>query len=534
MKRILLYTLLVLLTIPARAQERIYVATDRQAYLSGEEVFCSLFCVDENGRRSDFSAVAYVELVSTDGTAAEAKIGLFNGRGAGSFRIPASTPTGKYRLMAYTSRSGASPESSRILSVYNPFSTDRVKDGVSLVSESRWKPVFAPEVSNGVQLSLPTRLQQGRTVNLVVDGTRQPAQLAISVYHEDGLEEADGVSLSSFLNGKAARGGNRPAEYEGEILYATVEGEGTAAFLSTAGDPSLVYLGRSDENGHIRFYTGNIYGDRELVCEVLAAEGKSGYIQIGSPFTHPEAGSLPPLVLSPAQRNALVSRKAALLSGNMSLDTLVRFLPKREDLLLEGFTPLRYHLDDYNRFPTVREVCTEIARELLFSRIQDRWVMRMVVQDGNEERNYLQDNILVMMDGVVLTDHGMLADFDAMLLDDIYLYRQAIALGGLSFNGVVNFVTKKNYVTSLLFPDNVRVLDYKGVSYPVAYPGGVVNPEKDLRQLLYWHPALEVKAGASLYIPITLPAYEGRFRAVAEGWLEDGTPVRAEFCFEVQ
>jgi len=34
-------------------------------------------------------------------------------------------------------------------------------------------------------------------------------------------------------------------------------------------------------------------------------------------------------------------------------------------------------------------------------------------------------------------------------------------------------------------------------------------------------------------MPLTLPAYQGRFRAVAEGWLEDGTPVRAEFTFEI-
>ena len=531
MRRCLLSFALLLMLAPARAQDRIYVATDRPAYLSGEEVFCSLFCVDENGRRSPFSAVAYAELVSADGTAAETKIGLFNGRGAGSFRIPASTPTGNYRLIAYTARSAAVAEDSRILSVYNPFTSERVKGGVKLASEGLRKP--APDLSEGLRLSLPVNLRPGRNTTLVVSGARQAAQLAVSVYHEDGLEQAPAFTLASFLGGKAAPEGNRPGEYEGEILYANVEGEGTTAILSTAGDPSLVYMGRSDENGRIRFYTGNIYGDRELVCEVISDNGKTGHISIGSPFTHPGAGSVPPLVLSPEQRDALVGRKSALLSGNATLDTLVNFLPKREDLLLEGITPRRYHLDDYNRFPTVQEVCVEIIHELQFTRSRGRWAVKMVVKDGNKERNYVQDNILVMMDGVVLTDHGMLVDFDAMLLEDVDLYRQAVVIGGLSYNGVVNFITKKNYVTSLLFPENVRVIDFKGVSYPVAYPGGVVMPEKDLRQLLYWHPALELEAGAPLYIPLILPAYQGHFRAVAEGWLEDGTPVRAEFTFEI-
>ncbi len=51
-----------------------------------------------------------------------------------------------------------------------------------------------------------------------------------------------------------------------------------------------------------------------------------------------------------------------------------------------------------------------------------------------------------MMDGVVLTDHGMLNDFDAMLIEDVYIYPQTVMIGGIPFNGVVNFVTKNNHV----------------------------------------------------------------------------------------
>ena len=77
--------------------ERIYLSTDRSVYLAGDAVWCSLTCLDENGRFSNASAVSYVELVSTEGTACTAKIGLLEGRGAGSFRIPVTTPTGTYR-----------------------------------------------------------------------------------------------------------------------------------------------------------------------------------------------------------------------------------------------------------------------------------------------------------------------------------------------------------------------------------------------------------------------------------------------------
>ena len=106
MKRLLIL-LLALLPMVAGAQgvERIYVSTDRSVYISGDEIWCSLFCLDGTTRQlSGYSAVAYVELVSAEGTVATAKISLMEGRGAGKFRIPVSVPTGNYRLLAYTAR----------------------------------------------------------------------------------------------------------------------------------------------------------------------------------------------------------------------------------------------------------------------------------------------------------------------------------------------------------------------------------------------------------------------------------------------
>ena len=532
------------MALPVLAQDRIYVVTDRSTYLAGDLVYCSLFCVDDEGRQSGFSAVSYLELISSEGTAVEAKVGLFNGRGAGWFRLPLNMPTGNYALVAYTARSQAAPEAARTLAVFNTTSKARVSGGVNIVPESQFVPFLPADAEDGLLLSIPARVRTGHEVTLLLNGLDQDADISLSVYHEDGLAPADGKTLSAFLGGRPAAPGPRMGEYEGEIVYATVEGlpkdaslgdNQATAILSSAGAPSNVYVGRSTADGRLQFFTGNIYGDRELVCEVKALDGQQCHINLASPFTHPEAPALPQLVLSNAQRSALVSRKASL-QAQVSLpeDTLARFLPKREDLLLEGAAPIRYHLDDYTRFSTVREICVEFVRELQFVRRGDRWQIRLITSDATDSRKYVQENVLVMMDGVVITDHNLLADFDAMLLEDIDIYPQGIILGGLSYNGVVNFVSKMNYVTALHFADNVRVVDFKGVSYPVAYPGGVPSQGQDLRQLLYWNPALVMAAGQSRRISITAPAYSGRFRVVAEGWKADGTPVRATYTFEVE
>lgn len=547
MRKVFTILLFLLLALPGRTQDRIYVATDRNTYLAGDLVYCSLFCVDDEGHQSGYSAVSYLELISGDGTAAEAKIGLFNGRGAGSFRIPAQTPTGTYRLVAYTARSQASPEGSRILSVFNTGSTARVNGGVQLVPEKDYKAVAgAPDsVTGDISLSFPARLSPGKEATLLLSAPLQKLDVSVSVFHDDALAPADGKSLASFLNGQPAAPGKRTGEYEGEIIQANVEGLGQnvkkeedeiTAFLSAAGDPSNVYIGRSDNEGRIFFFTDNIYGDRELVCEVVSMQGHSCHISLADPFTHPEAGELPALILSQAQRGALVDRKASLQAQQAQpMDTLVRFLPKREGQLFSGSPVIRYHLDDYNRFPTIREICIEFAHEIQFVRRDGRWRIRMFTTDSSSSRRYVQDNILVLMDGVVITDHGLLEKFDAMLLEDINIYRQPVAMGGISYNGVVNFVTKRNYVTALKFPENVRVVDFKGVSYPIAYPGTLAEgTESDRRQLLYWHPALEIAEGNQALIHLRMPTYSGTFRAVVEGWTADGKPVRAEYSFTVE
>lgn len=541
MKKTILLSILLISTALA-AQERVYVATDRTAYIAGDLVYCSLFALDKDGIPGGKSAVAYLELVSADGTAAEAKMGLLEGRGAGSFRIPAVTPTGNYRLVAYTADAVPEVKSARIISVFNTGSTARVKDGVKIVPQSAYKaPQTATDVySEYLSISLPSRLQSQKEASLILSAKGVDADVSVSVFHDDALSPENRASLEAFLTSGPATPSGKPVEYEGEVISARVEGLGgggeadmATAFLSSTGAPSNVYIGRSGEGGLVRFYTGNIYGDREIVCEVSSLSGNLCRLNLLSPFAHPKADDVPALSLSPAQRGALIARKASLRENySLPLDTLVQFLPKREDLLLSGSPSVHYHLDDYTRFPTVREICTEFIRELQFVRRDGRWRVRMTVNDGTSSRKYLQDNILVMMDGVVLTDHGMLESFDGNLLEDVDLYCQALSIGGVSYNGAVNFITKKNYVTALQFPENVRVLDFKGVSYPVAYPGEALSGN-DSRQLLYWHPAMKIRAGGQEQIRLRMPSYPGNFRVVAEGWTADGKPVRTEYSFRV-
>ena len=529
--------------------ERIYISTDRSTYLAGDAVWCSLTCLDGNGRLSNASAVSYVELVSEEGTACTAKIGLLEGRGAGSFRIPVTTPTGTYRLLAYTAVNAAENgqpwlAGSRLVTVFNSTSAARVPGGVIVDGVAPKPAETAPE--GQVELSTRIRIPKGQASVLNIHNGGSAASVSLSVFHEDdlpqGARENTPAGFLKALPETVSLARDASVENDGEIVTARIRGtilkddDLSVSTLSAAGSPTDLYIGRTDGTDHVRYYTSNIYGDREIVCEVSQLDRKEGYIDFESPFLFPEVGPLPKLALNRDLRPDLVARKAALRSEKaLRIDTLTTFMTHREDLLLSSVPSHRYHLDDYNRFPSVKEILVEIIPELRLRTDHGEPYMLLTYTDVLHRKNELTQNIVVMMDGVVLSDLNLLLNFDAMLIEDIDIYDQAFVCGKTPLHGLVNFITKKNYVTALNFPSNVRVVDFQGVAYPVAYSGVVPEGEgQDLRQLLYWHPILDLDAASDYRLEFTAPGYEGRFKVVAEGFTKDGAPVYQEFSFEVE
>ena len=91
----------------AMAQERVYVSTDKDVYVAGEDLWFSVYCIDEStGKFSNMSDMAYLQFVSREGVAATQKVALINGRGCGVFQVPLEFGTGNYSIVSYTKCDG--------------------------------------------------------------------------------------------------------------------------------------------------------------------------------------------------------------------------------------------------------------------------------------------------------------------------------------------------------------------------------------------------------------------------------------------
>ena len=326
---------------------------------------------------------------------------------------------------------------------------------------------------------------------------------AVSVFEEDGLRapESGGVSVPLAAG---------EAEKDGEIIRASIYGKDSGklldspwltAVISAPGSAADTYMGKIDADGVITFKTNNIYGDRDLVCEILALDNEALDCHFSpiSPFVLPEHPDIPSLRLSPSMREALTARHLCLKSS-VKVDTLYEFLPKRDNLLLSSADAVSYHLDDYTRFDTIEDIIIELIPEVSVQKIRGRKQLRMGVEDLTAHSRSL--NVLALLDGVPVSNHARLLAFDALALSDVVVYPYMYALGNTVFSGVVNFVTAKKDMSALQFSNNVRIVDFRGCSYPVALKTPAVTDGTAAGRTLFWQPMITIPAGGQIDIEV--------------------------------
>ena len=532
-----------------RLRERVYISTDRDVYVSGDAVWMSAWCVDAGtGALSTFSKIAYVEVHSPTGMVQTAKIALDGGRGAGRLTLPATLPTGNYRLLAYT-RLGASEKGfdpipgSRTLSVFNTFSTERTEGGVEVVTQAPQSA--APAAGGPLSIRTETPAADGHARITLTNTGSETVRFSLGVTHQDGIPAPSGQHIADFIGSVHSLGAplgfddSVIPEYEGEIIHARVSGIDNAglkavqdkyAYISSPGTGEDLYTETIAQDGTATFFTSNIYGDQELFLEIEGIDRDNVcHLEISSPFLNLPAGEIPPLKLYDGWAPELELRGLGMqLEKNFDADTLYTALPARLHRIFDERECTRYILDDYTRFPVMEELFIEFIPELRVRRVNGKRELQAWMPDRLGNYFFPTGSALILLDGIPVLDHEKLFAYDPLLVRYIDIYADAYFLGIRSFSGVVNFITYKGTLPSMQFEDNVRIVDFQGCSLPLAYTcEGVGNDYPDYRQTIYWHPLLTLAPGESVTADCKTPAYSGRFEVHAEGLTDSCDAVSA-------
>lgn len=537
--------------------ERTYISTDRQIYMAGEDILCSAFCVERNSgvKLSSLSSIAYVEMHSSEGLALTGKIALSGGRGAGSIHIPKTLPTGNYKMFAYTAQNRNEEgleyaQISRTVSVFNPYSGARVKGGVEVVADEEYTSGESrPEEFGPIGIDAPGSGEKGGSVAVRLHNASDlSATLSVSVTLQDGISVPQRSNMRDFV--QAPAGGhnftyNVIPEYEGETLHGHIAGldpakmgqvAGMVAFISSPGDRGDLYAATIENDGTVVFNTGNIYGDKDLLCEIENLPSDINcHIEFDTPFICPDAGHVERLSICKGLSDRLVRRSmGSQIERAFSTDTLHSYLPVRGNFLFSA-NAVTYRLDDYTRFPLMEEVFTEFVNEMKVRKAENGSRDIRIMLNSTRGTRFSKENSLMLIDGVPVFDQEKICSYDPLLVESINIFRDTYYVGPRSYDGAANFVTYKKNLPAVKFDDDVRVIAFQGAGIPQARTWSTVpSGFPDYRATLYWHPVIEMEAGGDVIIDCRLPGYTGKFDIIVEGLASDGTPVQLQREFEVK
>jgi|LSQX01.2.fsa_nt_gb 5-hydroxyisourate hydrolase-like protein (transthyretin family) len=563
MKRILIPILFILQGSSLVAQtdiphERLYLSTDKECYLAGEPLWVSAFCYDATtGKPSAVSAVAYLEIQNLTSSLVQSKIALKKGRGNGMVLLPATLPTGIYRLTGYTRymySENALNYYSKYLTIYNPLSSIR-SDNVTAIGKEQEEVTASYDMQDEESklFQISTNKKQFKTqqeVKLTLKNLLPDfVSASVSVFHADGLNYHKNPSITtvvdSTLHEQTSDFKFHRVDYTGEVIHGHIVDEnnvptpyveGFGTYLSIAGSEIQYFTGEIRENGKVRFFTSNLHGNGTLVSHVPSLTEKKYHLVLDSIYLHPTVEELPTLSLDEKQAGILTDRSLAVqVYQTFRMDTLSPVIPYENNLLFEN-SGIVYKLDEYTRFPTMAEVVVEFIQEVRFRTVKGERKLQVRLRDAHGVAFEVEDPTppLVLLDGIPVPNHNKIYNYPPSLVKEITIYPDKYAFGPIYYNGIIFLKTYRGDFPELELEESMRIQDFQGVQHPRTF--GVV-PEgsrlPDLRHTLYWNPRVDLHANESVTLLLKTAETTGTFVVVAEGMSKEGVPFRTQQVFRV-
>jgi hypothetical protein len=173
-------------------REEIYIHTDREGYISGEDLWFNIFLIDRQSfKPASHSKIAYFELLNPDNRPiVQKRIWLNEGFGPGQIILPDTLSTGKYTIRAYTSwMKNFLPSNcfTKDIQIFNSFS-----NRVFRRKSDSGKTIQSNERPAGYSLSLTTGLSL-KTNNL------KPDLLEISVITDEKYRSENNYKFYLFI-----------------------------------------------------------------------------------------------------------------------------------------------------------------------------------------------------------------------------------------------------------------------------------------------------------------------------------------------
>lgn len=532
--------------------ETIYIHTNATTFVTGETLYYKLYCLNSNDfKQSQLSKVAYVQLIGNDKKIIfNHKLFLENGTGQGDYFIPSSILSGTYKLIGFT-KWMLNKESSKSfeidITVINPFQND----GENLISTKTELLENSSTINNYNVIKTDKITYSSREkVNLNISNL-QKGNYSISVRKTQDLptvNKTNSVDFSKIGDNQSINFTNSNIvlpELRGEIISGKIAVKdnsksinGITVALSIPGKSFEFKLVKTDKNGQFIFSLDKPYYETNFAIQVLNDFKEYYTITLDKPI-YLDTSNLK------IENGKKLSSDLKLIIEEHSIASQIEntFFEKKADTLqkIKTYPPFyepiatEYILDNYTRFPTIKETITEVVKEMHYYKDNDKYTFYLADYDPNTE---LTEPPLVLVDGLLIQDINELLEYRSSNIYKICIIQSGYYYGNKIFNGVISFITKKNDFNSnlsgnFILKTNITPPLAKKSYYKPDYSDKTNNERiPDYRYQLLWLP--ELKLNNDNQISFFTSDKTGNFEIVLEGFTEDGNPISMKNYFEVK
>nr|WP_294782484.1 hypothetical protein [uncultured Flavobacterium sp.] len=545
-----------LMAIDTKINESIFITPNANSYLTGETLRYNLFCLNKvNNTASPYSKIAYVELIdATKKSVFKHKLFIEKGIANGDFFIPTTLETGNYKLVGYTSWMLNKSDSNYFnidIYIVNPYQTNKNPKP----EKSAIRQEIAASSNSGVALSLGKKTFANREiVDLKIKTDSEDfskGNYTLYVRKIDGLVSKNKLNfteynaLNSDQNSAVSPENLAIPELRGEIISGKIIAKASVNSLANKNIAISIpeknfefKISKTDQNGQFTFVLDRPCPNPNIIIQLIDADKENYTIEVDKPKSlNFDSLKFNTFELSADFNENLKERAIAsqIENGyyNITKDSiaLVKDIKKFYDPISK-----EYVLDDFNRFPTLKETAIEIVKEMYFTQTKGKYELSLHDYDVNYE---LTSPALVLVDGLIIQDINELFEYKMNNVYKINIVNGGYYYGTKLFNGLISFTTKNfDYVSKLsgsfiIRPEILRPLSKKNYYQPDYLDKTKNTRIPDYRHQLLWYPDLKLK-GSEENITFSTSDVNGQFEVIVEGFSSSGKPVYTKEIIEVK
>jgi len=531
-------------------RERVFVHTDKECYVAGEDIWMKFYTVNQNFQPSVLSKVGYVELCDNQKPWMQLKLALDEGIGAGKIRIPSAIPSGIYRLSGYTRYMRNESENTfftreiAIINVGLPPDTDKVgliESGKRANNNKNENSVLIKTDKNKYAPRNPVNL----LLENVPDGIHD---LVVSVYRDDSVisplktdkenwkkQVVTGYPITTPLKWDTEYEGHI---IEGRIIPKTNPDQSIVSTISFVGNDIKYINGKVDQkNGTVSFFTSGVYEPREVVTTITthAFEKIPNRIDIVSPFSENLPNNLPVLQIDLKEKQLLERYVGAQLNSVLVTDSLRHKGPSESYYNLP--ITYSYDLDEYTRFNTLNETILEFIDYVRVVKVEEKRRISLYLRN---KKRFNTGNVLILLDGTPVYDHENLLNYNPQYIKRINIYEGQYVFGKNVFEGMISFITHQQNLPFFQLDDDSQLFIYDCPVLPPRFEIPDYSEESvqasrrpDFRHTLYWNPFIDTVPEKSTQLSFYTSDLCGRFKVEVEGITRDGEIIYGNSYFDV-